>query len=87
MSLMRFSSPEVEEFIDEMAGHFTRYIFESMETDIDDDIPMERIKEEIFKKGKDSLDEKTKKLLIMFCNAEHLMEDFEQRRKVEEDKI
>ena len=56
MSLTRFSDPGVEEFISEMAVYLKTWIFEAMSTDEDDEIPMDRIKEEIFKKGPEALD-------------------------------
>lgn len=73
MCLTRFSKPDVEDFIDEMAEHFTQYIFNAMDMDMDDEIPMVMIKERIFKEGADSLDKRTKTLLCLFCNADNII--------------
>lgn len=47
-----------------LCEYFTRLIFECVEIDIDDEIPMERIKEAILSGNKES------DLLCMFCGAD-----------------
>ncbi len=47
-----------------LCEYFTKFIFNAVDIDIDDEIPMEKIKETILLENKDS------DLLCMFCGAD-----------------
>lgn len=53
-----------EEFLDMLCEYFTRLIFKIVDIDIDDEIPLEKIKETILEGNEDS------DLLCMFCGAD-----------------
>ena len=47
-----------------LCEYFTKFIFNAVDIDIDDEIPMEKIKETILLENKDS------DLVCMFCGAD-----------------
>ena len=67
MSLSKFN-PNNYAFRDEMAEYFTQYIFDAFDTDLDEEIPLEVMREEIF-----NVDSEHRVLLAMFCCAEDIM--------------
>jgi Ca2+-binding EF-hand superfamily protein len=61
--LSKFFEPD-DEYLQIMAQYFTRLIFESCGYDMDDEIPLERIKQRIIEKHPNA------SLLCMFCGAD-----------------
>lgn len=57
-------SPGGVEFLDLLCEYFTRLIFQSVEIDIEEEIPMAKIKEAILSGNSES------DLLCMFCGAD-----------------
>eukprot|EP01017_Pseudomicrothorax_dubius_P007121 TRINITY_DN12159_c0_g1_i1.p2 TRINITY_DN12159_c0_g1~~TRINITY_DN12159_c0_g1_i1.p2 ORF type:complete len:104 (+),score=12.52 TRINITY_DN12159_c0_g1_i1:279-590(+) len=62
--LSKFIESEHDTFLDELCEYFTKLIFESVKIDIDQEIPLNTIKQTILSGHPDS------NLLCMFCGAD-----------------
>lgn len=58
------TNDENDQFLDDISNYFTRLIFAAVEIDIEEEIPLEKIKETILSGNVES------DLLCMFCGAD-----------------
>jgi len=62
--LKKFITDKGDEFLDDLCEYFTRLIFESVNISVDEEIPLQAIKEAIISGNAES------DLLAMFCGAD-----------------